>query len=781
MKKITLLFALTYATFIQAFTYQGELSHTGTLVDGTADFIFALYDAETNGNPVGMDDIHSGVTVENGRFVVNLEQWTAYYDGTPLWLEIEVDIGGTGTFVTLNPRQKLEPSVYAEFAYDSMAAGGGDITGVVAGTGLTGGGTSGTVTLYVDNTIIQNRISGTCPAGQSIRAISQSGTVTCETDDDSGGDITGVAAGTGLSGGGVTGDVTLNVDTASIQNRVTGTCPAGQSIRVINQNGTVSCEIDNTLDANSLWSTSGNASVGLSSFIGTTDDYPFRIKVNNKSVSTFIAFNNSVNITNGADANTINGGFGTGSTISGGGSDQEFCGSSGTLTCRNFIFSSSYSTISGGIGNIIEGGSNVISGGRDNYTSDSFSVVSGGNANSATGLASTVPGGESNQANGDYSWAGGASAIVRPSDTGTFAWDGDGIINDTFTSDSSNQFIARAPGGFWLGTQTGDITANTNAAAITLSSQQDEDVLVSRVNGLPKVIFHRYGGVSIGNTGSTNFIPDGLYVQSGSMLNGNVYIGGTNSSTLSKLHLSTIPGKNAFNIDTDGNDIFLVKDTGEVGIGTTNPNSTVHISSPSDETAMRVQVNGTTRFRVDSNGAVAIGSNFAGATLPASGLKVQGDAEIVGSLSKGGGSFKIDHPLDPENKYLYHSFVESPDMMNIYNGNVITDKNGEAWVEMPEWFEALNMEFRYQLTVIGSFDRAMIAEELTDNRFLIRTESGNVKVSWQITGVRHDAWAEKNRIPVEKDKEGFEKGRYLHAEAWNAPEEKSMSYSGEEE
>ncbi|MCB0732857.1 MAG: hypothetical protein KDC88_17685, partial [Ignavibacteriae bacterium] len=164
---------------------------------------------------------------------------------------------------------------------------------------------------------------------------------------------------------------------------------------------------------------------------------------------------------------------------------------------------------------------------------------------------------------------------------------------------------------------------------------------------------------------------------------------------------------------------------------------------------MRVQVNGTTRFRVDSNGAVAIGSNFAGATLPASGLKVQGDAEIVGSLSKGGGSFKIDHPLDPENKYLYHSFVESPDMMNIYNGNVITDKNGEAWVEMPEWFEALNMEFRYQLTVIGSFDRAMIAEELTDNRFLIRTESGNVKVSWQITGVRHDAWAEKNRIPVE--------------------------------
>ena len=50
-----------------------------------------------------------------------------------------------------------------------------------------------------------------------------------------------------------------------------------------------------------------------------------------------------------------------------------------------------------------------------------------------------------------------------------------------------------------------------------------------------------------------------------------------------------------------------------------------------------------------------------------------GDVAISGTLSKGGGSLKIDHPLDPENKYLYHSFVESPDMMNIYNGTITTD------------------------------------------------------------------------------------------------------------
>src|SRR5205823_130904 len=74
-----------------------------------------------------------------------------------------------------------------------------------------------------------------------------------------------------------------------------------------------------------------------------------------------------------------------------------------------------------------------------------------------------------------------------------------------------------------------------------------------------------------------------------------------------------------------------------------------------------------------------------------------GDVQVVGTLSKTAGSFKIDHPLDPANKYLVHSFVESPDMMNVYNGIVALDETGRAWVTFPDWFEALNYEFRYQL------------------------------------------------------------------------------------
>ena len=153
-----------------------------------------------------------------------------------------------------------------------------------------------------------------------------------------------------------------------------------------------------------------------------------------------------------------------------------------------------------------------------------------------------------------------------------------------------------------------------------------------------------------------------------------------------------------------------------------------------------------------------------------------GDVEISGNLSKGGGSFKIDHPLDPENKYLYHSFVESPDMMNIYNGNVTTDQTGEAVVVLPEWFEALNKSFRYQLTVVGTFARAIVGEKVKDNRFTIKTDAPNVEVSWQVTGIRKDVYAEKHRIPVEEAKVGRDRGAYLHPDAYDKPEEMGIAW-----
>jgi hypothetical protein len=155
-----------------------------------------------------------------------------------------------------------------------------------------------------------------------------------------------------------------------------------------------------------------------------------------------------------------------------------------------------------------------------------------------------------------------------------------------------------------------------------------------------------------------------------------------------------------------------------------------------------------------------------------------GNLTVKGNVSKGGGSFKIDHPLDPANKYLSHSFVESPDMMNVYNGNITTDRHGFATVNLPDYFEALNGDFRYQLTVIGQFAQAIVARKISANRFVIRTNKPNVEVSWQVTGVRHDAYANRYRIPVEENKALSEQGYYLHPEVFGQPDSKSISAAG---
>jgi hypothetical protein len=166
---------------------------------------------------------------------------------------------------------------------------------------------------------------------------------------------------------------------------------------------------------------------------------------------------------------------------------------------------------------------------------------------------------------------------------------------------------------------------------------------------------------------------------------------------------------------------------------------------------------------------------FADANTGFAGVFV-GDVDVFGNLAKSGGSFKIDHPLDPANKYLYHSFVESPDMMNIYNGVADLDGKGEAVVKMPDWFETLNKDFRYQLTSIGAPGPDLyIAEEISGNQFKIAGGKAGARVSWQVTGVRHDAWANAHRIPVEQMKTGRESGLYIHPELFGAPPEKSIA------
>ena len=192
---------------------------------------------------------------------------------------------------------------------------------------------------------------------------------------------------------------------------------------------------------------------------------------------------------------------------------------------------------------------------------------------------------------------------------------------------------------------------------------------------------------------------------------------------------------------------------GNVGIGTTP--------------TYKLDVAGNGRFTgsltANSLGVGEIGADYI--EVDGSALIID-DLEIGGMLTKGAGSFLIDHPLDPENKTLQHSFVESPEMMNIYKGRAQL-KDGVAEIKLPDYFEALNgdgYDIEYSLTPIGALASVAVKKEVKDNRFTIMGDK-DCKVSWVVYTVRHDPYAEKHRIKVSKEKK--DKGKYLHPDVYS--------------
>ena len=134
-------------------------------------------------------------------------------------------------------------------------------------------------------------------------------------------------------------------------------------------------------------------------------------------------------------------------------------------------------------------------------------------------------------------------------------------------------------------------------------------------------------------------------------------------------------------------------------------------------------------------------------------VTIDGDLDVLGAISKGSGSFVIDHPLDPKNRLLYHSFVESPEAKNVYVGRVTLGENGTARIALPDYFEALNKDFRYQLTPLSeSMPNLHVKEPIRHNEFMIAGGTAGGVVSWLVTGVRRDPYIEANPIVNEVEK-----------------------------
>jgi len=252
-------------------------------------------------------------------------------------------------------------------------------------------------------------------------------------------------------------------------------------------------------------------------------------------------------------------------------------------------------------------------------------------------------------------------------------------------------------------------------------------------------------------------------------------------------------GNAVYGVCDDGNGVYAVSSSswGVVGVGDIL-GGLVGQSSSGNGVYGVSQGNGTGLYGVSRGGYAAI---------------LNGKVKITGNLEKAGGSFKIDHPLDPANKYLCHSFVESPDMKNVYDGVVVLDDKGEAEIELPDWFGILNKDFRYQLTAIGApGPNLYIAEEILDtitttkhdgshdndgyddsghndndkknnngSRFKIAGGISAMKVSWQVTGIRKDPWANTHRVQVVENKPDKERGYYIHPDLYGQPTENQIN------
>jgi len=457
-----------------------------------------------------------------------------------------------------------------------------------------------------------------------------------------------------------------------------------------------------------------------------------------------------------------------------------------------------------------------VAGGASSTTNGSAGV--NGNENAATGVVYGVSGGTNStttNAAGVNGYAGAANGQVygvngNTNSTGPFAAAVNGyegaatgqVFGVSGGTNSPTNFAAGVSGfegakagtvfgvtGGTSSTTNGAAGVNGNEAATTGQVYGVSGSTISTSNGAAGV-----NGIANGTTGATYGVLGGTNSTTGGAAGVNGYAGGATGATtgVSGTTNSSSAGANGvYGQATATTGVTF----GVQGVSFSSSGVGVQGSSPNNAIAGFNQTCGSSgctihagiagRFVTATGGTLLQG--LSGASLSAltqvfsvdaSGNgSFSGNLNVTGKLTKGSGSFKIDHPLDPANKYLSHSFVESPDMMNVYNGNITTDRHGLATVTLPNYFEALNQDFRYQLTVIGKFAQAIVARKIAANRFVIRTNKPNVEVSWQVTGIRQDAYAKAYRIPVEEEKPPQEQGHYLHPELFGAPSELAVGHN----
>jgi hypothetical protein len=221
---------------------------------------------------------------------------------------------------------------------------------------------------------------------------------------------------------------------------------------------------------------------------------------------------------------------------------------------------------------------------------------------------------------------------------------------------------------------------------------------------------------------------------------------------------------------------------GGLGPGNTPPRALI-AEVTSNENNIQVLRAQYTQNITTTNAYAVVGFMDRGGATPAANLAVgvlgenpqngAGDYAIYALgrfAATGPKAFLIDHPLRPAEAFLAHFSMEGPEPYTIYRGSIVTDDEGKAVVRLPDYFEAANKDFHYQLTTVGPNTQAWIIQKIQNNTFIIGTNQPRVEVFWTVTAVRNDPYARHFMLPAEIEKKGDMRGRYLLPELYNAPE-----------